>query len=88
MHLILIIMAVFLSGCASFQDPDFDKPLIVLAEKQETKPKEEKIWVEAKTSRVWVNPYVDENGDLVEGHYKNIVAAAGHWEVKLDARKQ
>ena len=92
----LMIIVVFLSGCANFQEPDFDKPLIVLPQdtvapqntvpqNQETKPKppEDKVWVEAKTSKLWVNPYVDENGDLVEGHYKDIVTDQGHWELQV-----
>jgi len=83
----LLFAACILSGCACFQEPDFNKPLIVLSENKETKPKEEKIWVEAKTSRVWVNTQMDENGDLVEGHYKHIVTEAGHWAVKSDERK-
>ncbi len=84
----LMIITIFLSGCASFQELDFDKPLIVLSDNKQAKPQEEKVWVEAKTSRIWVNPHVDENGDLVEGHYKHIITEAGHWEVKADERKQ
>ena len=83
----LLCMVFFLSGCATFDDVDFNKPLIVLAEKNDTKPKEEKSWIEAKTSRVWVNPHVDENGELVEGHYKHIVLEPGHWSVKTNEGK-
>ena len=79
---VFLLCVVILSGCATWDEPDFNKPLIPLPERQEAKPKEEKAWVEAKTSRMWVNPHVDENGDLVEGHYKNVVLEPGHWAVK------
>ncbi len=90
------IVAVFLSGCTGYQDPDFNKPLIVLPQdtdiqqNKESKPKppEDKVWIEAKTNKLWVNSYVDENGDLVEGHYKDIVIEQGHWEVKSNAGNQ
>ena len=78
----LLCAVFFLSGCATFEDMDFNKPLVVLVEKKESKAKEEKDWVEAKTSRIWVNPHVDENGDLVDGHYKNTILEQGHWAVK------
>ncbi len=83
----LLLVSFLLSGCAAFDEPDWNKPLIPIPPRQEAKPKEEKVWVEAKTSRVWVNPHIDENGDLIEGHYKHIVTEAGHWAVKSDERK-
>ncbi len=85
---VFLLCVVILSGCATLDEPDFNKPLIPIPERQQAKPKEEKAWVEAKTSRAWVNAHVDENGDLVEGHYKHIVIEAGHWAVKPDERKQ
>ena len=88
LNFLLLLFVLVLSGCTTVDDMDFNKPLVVLAEKKEAKPKEEKVWVEAKTSRVWVNPHIDEGGDLVDGHYKHIVSEAGHWEVKANERKQ
>ena len=78
----LLLVLCFLSGCASFQEPDFDKPLIPIPQKNREKPKEEKSWIEAKTGRIWVNSHVDENGDLVEGYYKNTILEPGHWAIK------
>jgi len=92
----LLFMMCVLSGCTGYQDPDFNKPLIILPQDNATpqdtktqqneeikpKPPEDKVWIEAKTSKLWVNPFVDENGDLVEGHYKDIVTEQGHWELK------
>ncbi|MBI3601519.1 MAG: TraV family lipoprotein [Candidatus Omnitrophica bacterium] len=84
----LLLAVILLSGCETLQDMDFNKPLIPIPENIETKPKEEKIWVEARTSRIWVNPHVDENGDLVEGHYKNTVLEPGHWVVNGNQGQQ
>ena len=42
----------------------------------------EKVWDEAETRKIWVNAHVDDNGDMVEGHYKYLVVAPGHWAVK------
>ena len=88
MRFITIVLTVFLlSGCETVQELDFNKPLIPIPENKSIKPKEEKIWIEAKTSRLWVNSHVDENGDLVEGHYRHIITEAGHWAVKSDEGK-
>ena len=82
----LVLIILFFGGCACFNEPDFDKPLIVLPEDKHTNPEnnenrppQQRLWVEAKTSRIWVSPHVDENGDYVEGYYKYIVLNPGHW---------
>jgi len=91
--LFLMFMLCILSGCTGYQDPDFDKPLIILpedrdnnseisdtkSENREIKPPQQQAWADAKTSRIWVSPHVDENGDYVEGYYKYIVLVPGHW---------
>ena len=91
MRFILLFFALFyLNGCAFLKSldnqPDFDKPLIILpedrdanAEIKKAKAPEKQVWAEAKTSRIWINPHVDENGDYVEGYYKYIVLQPGHW---------
>ena len=86
-----LVMVVFIfGGCAWFNEtePDFDKPLVTIPEDKETtlenkgiKPSQQQAWVEAKTSRIWVSPHIDENGDYVEGYYKYIVLVPGHWSV-------
>jgi len=87
-RILILLAVVLLSGCQTFQAPDFDKPLINLQSDNEgyvvnkdTKPTQQKFWVEAKTSRIWVSPHVDENGDYIEGHYKYIVLESGHWSL-------
>lgn len=82
----MVMIILLFGGCASFNEPDFDKPLIVLPEDKPAnpenkviKPPQQQHWVEAKTSRMWISPHVDENGDYVEGYYKYIVLKPGHW---------
>ena len=91
----LLLGICVLSGCACFQEPDFNKPLIDLptdsegfVQNKEQKAVRQKVWIEAKTSRIWVSPNVDENGDYVEGHYKYIVLEAGHWSLNGSQKVQ
>ena len=84
----LFMVVLLLGGCVSFDGPDFDKPLITLpgdkdtcSESNDTKTPQQQAWVEAKTSRIWVSPHVDGNGDYVEGYYKYIVLKPGHWAI-------
>ncbi|MBF0490202.1 MAG: TraV family lipoprotein [Candidatus Omnitrophica bacterium] len=77
----MLLAVILLSGCETFKEPDFDKPLIPIPENKPAKSKEDKVWVEAKTSRIWINPHVDENGDYEQGHYKYTVLENGHWRV-------
>jgi hypothetical protein len=44
-------------------------------------------WVEAKTNKIWVGPQLDDNGDMVEGHYKYTVITPGHWDMKNDGHE-
>ena len=56
----------------------------------ENNPKvnDEKVWVEAKTNKIWVNPHVEESGDLIDGHYRYVVVTPGHWAVETEKREQ
>jgi len=83
----LVVVVLLCGGCAYFQEPNFDKPLITLPSdtcsenRVVSKPPQQEAWVEAKTSRIWVNPHVDQNGDYVEGYYKYVVMKPGHWSL-------
>ncbi|MDE2009882.1 MAG: TraV family lipoprotein [Candidatus Omnitrophica bacterium] len=88
--LTLVISVLLLGGCTWLYepDPDFDKPLIsipgqsdVCTEPRETKPTPKEVWIEAKTSRIWVSPHVDQNGDYIDGYYKYIIIKPGHWAI-------
>ena len=82
---IITVIGLNLSGCTLVHKSQ-TKIVKVLAAAVE-QPAGEKVWVEAQTNKVWVNPHVDENGDMVEGHYKHIVITPGHWAVKDDGKK-
>ncbi len=91
----LLMVVLLFGGCACFNEPDFDKPLITLPEdkdtntkSKDTKPPQHQAWVEAKTSRLWVSPHIDENGDYVEGYYKYIVLDPGHWILNGNQTRQ
>lgn len=78
----IAVLGLSLSGCVSVHKT------AVKSFCSESPLKEEKVWVEAKTNKVWVSQHVDENGDMVEGHYKHIVMTPGHWAVKEDDRRK
>ena len=80
---LITMLGVSFSGCMTFHKT---VPKSILIEDKSSK--EERVWTEAKTNKVWVNPHVDENGDMVEGHYKHIVMTPGHWAVKEDDGKK
>lgn len=79
--LFIALLSFGIVGCAGTHK------LIKVIPMQETVSNEEKIWIEAKTSKIWVNPQVDDSGDMVEGHYKYTVMVPGHWAVKDDGKK-
>lgn len=77
--LIISLLCFSVSGCGvlSFFHP---KPLLMPSVcTGESIVREKKVWIEAKTNKIWVNQHVDENGDLVDGHYKYVVVTPGHW---------
>lgn len=73
----LTVCAILCSGCQSLSKNQL-KHFSIPADALGT----EKVWVEAKTRKIWVNAHVDDNGDMVDGHYKYLVVAPGHWAVK------
>ncbi len=76
--LILLSIVITCSGCITLvkeQQPQND----VCSVPSDKKP--DMVWVEAKTNKIWVNPHLDDNGDMVEGHYKYTVITPGHWAV-------
>jgi len=79
--LFIALLSFGICGCAGVHKSIKAVPV------QEIVSSEEKIWIEAKTSKIWVNPQVDDSGDMVEGHYKYTVMVPGHWAVKDDGKK-
>ena len=81
--LILLMVCILSSGCITIikqQMPPKPQEPDVCTGPLEKKP--DMVWVEAKTNKIWVGPKLDENGDMVEGHYKYTVITPGHWAVK------
>lgn len=87
--ILFLILLISMTGCTSFKKT---KPLSPLAmsvtnQEQPSRNEKEKVWIEAETKKVWVNNYVDENGDMIEGHYKHIIITPGHWAVKESGKE-
>ena len=81
----LMVMCILCSGCKtldSFLRKEESLPVIKASQQQ---PETETVWVNAKTKKVWINPLVDEEGNMVEGHYKYIVLEKGHWALQETA---
>lgn len=80
--ILLIALCLVCSGCKtieSFLKRDNSIPIIAAAEpRMET----ETVWVPAKTKKVWVNPHVDDNGSMIDGHYKYVILEEGHWALQ------
>jgi len=83
-------MILFFGGCTFIYKPSSDlyKPSTTpplenetCSEPKPSKPAPQEIWVESKTSRIWVSPHVDTNGDYIDGYYKYIILKPGHWAI-------
>ena len=87
--LVVLVCLVF-CGCEVMYQPRLTHQPVIDPVCTEFPPKveDEKVWVEAKTNKIWVNSQVDENGDLIDGHYKYIVVKPGHWAVKGQENEQ
>ena len=77
-----MIVCILCSGCKTwdyFLRKEKAPPVIQTTDKQSESGT---LWVNAKTKKVWINPHVDEEGNMVEGHYKYIVLEQGHWALQ------
>ena len=86
----LLVMLVFsFTGCAGIHKTKTGNvtPMAISSQEVPSSGEEEKVWVEAETRKVWVNDHVDENGDMVEGHYKHMVVTPGHWAANEGGKK-
>lgn len=87
-YFLIFILLLSVTGCATTYKSRTKTAIpIALREKLSTDDKD-KVWIEAETKKVWVNSHVDENGDMVEGHYKHIIVNQGHWAVKEGGKEQ
>ncbi len=83
-YFLLLLLVIGLTGCTIIHKTQTRNipPISDFCQEKSSSNKEEKVWVEAETKKVWVNDHVDESGDMVEGHYKHIIVTPGHWAVK------
>ena len=86
---LFLILIVSISGCSIIhkaQTPKVTQKSSTDEEKLSSN-ENDKVWIEAETRKIWVNNQVDDNGDMVEGHYKHIIVTPGHWAVKEVGKK-
>jgi hypothetical protein len=76
--LIIIGVCMSSSGCFAILRQQTPAPDVCSLPPEK---KSDMVWVEAKTSKIWVNPQLDDNGDMIEGHYRYTVLTPGHWDV-------
>ncbi len=86
---LLLILVISSAGCSVIHKIQARNaaPMPVLGQEKAVSDESGNVWVEAETKKVWINDYVDENGDMVEGHYKHIVVTPGHWAAKEGGKK-
>ena len=92
-YFLFLILVISFAGCASIRTA-FHKTqtqnvtsMVVSGQENPSSSETEKVWVEAETRKVWVNDHVDENGDMVEGHYKHMIVTPGHWAANEGGKK-
>ncbi len=78
----VFILCFVCSGCVTFEYNRVKTEDKTLPKIQYQSVQTEKVWVPAETKKIWVNPYVDENGDMIDGHYKYVIIEDGHWGIK------
>lgn len=79
---LVILMCLISSGCSTLENFIRNYNAIPVTSAIKQKADTETVWVQAKTRKIWINPYVDDDGSMVEGHYKYIVLEEGHWAVQ------
>lgn len=80
----IVLGCLILSGCQSLNSIQ-PKQSIAIREPPATVEKarnDEDVWVPDKISKIWINSYVDDEGNMVEGHYKYVIIEPGHWKLQ------
>ena len=87
---LFLLICFICSGCKTLES-FYKKKEPVMVDTVPQTAEDENMWIQAKTSKVWVNPHVDDEGNLIEGHFKHVVLEEGHWalqENKPDEHKR
>ena len=88
---LVILFCLFCSGCKTFDSfvKKGETIPVITAEKPQSET--ETVWVPAKTNKVWVNAHIDDEGSMIDGHYKFVILEEGHWalqEIAPEAKHQ
>ena len=83
-----VLVSMILSGCQTLSSSHSqnrtsltvrsNNPIIV----ESTDKEEDVVWIPEKINKIWVNSYVDDDGNMIEGHYKHVVSEPGHWALQ------
>ena len=86
---LFLMLVISFAGCTAVQKAQTQTvtPTSVSGQENPSTNEKDKVWVEAETKKIWVNSHVDENGDMVEGHYKHVIVTPGHWAVKESGKE-
>ncbi len=77
-----ILVCLACTGCKSIESfLKKNKPIPVITALKQT-VETETVMVPAKTKKVWVNPYIDDEGNMIEGHYKYVILEESHWALQ------
>ena len=82
------LICLALTGCGTLSHPRSKPEIAPLLATTPQTAEDKAGWVNTETKKIWVNEHVDENGDLVEGHYKYVVTTPGHWSTDAESGKQ
>ncbi len=89
---LVVFGCLILSGCQSLNAPRA-QPKQVAGIREgpanvQTLAKDEGVWIPDKISKIWINSYVDDEGNMVEGHYKYVIMERGHWVLEESGRNE
>lgn len=79
---VTILICLFCSGCKTMESFLKKNDSIPVIKSVKADIETETVWVPAKTKKVWVNPHIDEAGNMIDGHYKYIILEEGHWALQ------
>ncbi|MBP9854911.1 MAG: TraV family lipoprotein [Candidatus Omnitrophica bacterium] len=79
---LVISICLICTGCKTFQTSLKKNKSIPVITAINPAVETETVMVPAKTKKVWVNPYIDDEGNMIEGHYKYVILEESHWALQ------
>jgi hypothetical protein len=81
--MVLVVLICFVCfGCETLENFTKRKGSVPVISSIKPQVETETVWVPARTKKVWVNPHVDDDGNMIEGHYKYVILEEGHWALQ------